>query len=164
MIDIKETVKVLFRKHSAFCGRVQYDISERGENFATLTMPNDKNPKFPLTVMVYDKGYSLVFVGNSGEALRCESEKSLIQTLDDVISNRVYFTLQYRNDADFDVCRVCAGRIDTDAQEHKKYIESLESKVGFFEKLLGGNTGIFETTDFSGTSYRIIRRGLKERN
>ena len=164
MIDINETVKMLCRKYSAFSGRVQYDISARGEDFATLTMPNDRNPKFPLTVMIYKNGYALVSVGNSSEALRCESESVLLESVQNILADKVYFTLHYKNDEDFDILRVCDGRIDTDADEYKKYITSLEGKVTFFEKMLGTNIGIFETTDFSGESYRTLRRGLKERN
>lgn len=164
VIDINETIKTLCRKYSAFSGRVQHDVSARGENFATLTMPNGKNPKFPMTVMLYEKGYALVSVGNCGEALRCESESALIETVQNILADKVYFTLHYKSEADFDVCRVCASRIDTDEGEYEKYIASLEKKVTFFEKLLGGTTGIFEVTDFGGAAYRVIRRGIKERN
>ena len=164
VIDINEAIKTLCRRYSAFAGRVQYDISDKGEDFATLTMPNEKNPKFPLTVMLYAKGYALVTAGNCSEALRCESESTLLETVRDILDDKVYFTLQYGSEADFDVCRVSAGRIDTDEDEYEKYIASLERRVTFFEKLLGGNTGIFETTDFSGGACRTIRRGIKERN
>jgi hypothetical protein len=164
VIDINETIKTLCRKYSAFSGRVQHDVSARGENFATLTMPNEKNPKFPMTVMLYEKGYALVSVGNCGEALSCESESALIETVQNILADKVYFTLQYKSEADFDVCRVCASRIDTDEGEYEKYIASLERRVTVFEKLLGTNTGVFETTNFGGGSYRIILRGVKEIN
>ena len=164
MIDINETIKVLCRKYSAFSGRVQYDVSARGENFATLTMPNEKNPNFPMTVMLYEKGYALVSVGNSSEALRCESESALIETIQDILGGKVYFTLRYESDTGFDICRVCASRIDTDEDEYRKYIASLEKQVTFFEKFFGASKGIFETTDWSGALYRVIRRGIKERN
>ncbi len=164
VIDVNEAIKVLCRKYGAFAGRVQHDISNRGEDFATLTMPNEKNPKFPLTVTIYAKGYALVTLGNCAEELRCDRDSVLIETVQNILDDKVYFTLQYKNEEDFDVCRVCASRIDTNGDEYKKYIASLERRATFFEKLLGGDTGVFETTDWGGRSYRVLRRGLKERN
>ena len=114
--------------------------------------------------MIYKSGYALVSVGNCSEALRCESERTLIETIQSILDGKVYFTLQYKSDTDFDICRVCASRIDTDEDEYKKYISSLEKQVAFFEKLFGTSTGVFETTDFGGAYYRVIRRGIKERN
>ena len=164
MIDFSEGIKLLCRKYSAYGGRVQHDIVAKSESFATLTMPNGENPKFPLTVMLYESGYALVGLGSSDAMLRCDSEGELCGVIDDVLSDKVYFTSHFRSEKDFDVCRVYGGRVDTDANKYKEYIASLEGKVGFFEKLFGDSSGIYETTDFSGRSYRVIKRGIKERS
>jgi hypothetical protein len=161
--DIVESVKPLCRKYSAFAGRVQYDVSASGENFVTMTMPNEKNPKFPLTVMIYEGGRILTGLGNSEEMLRCRTQAELCDIIEKILADEVYFTSCFKSEKDFDRCRTSEGRVDTDENKYKEYIESLEKEPGFFEKIFGGGVGIYETTDFSGRSYRIIKRGLKER-
>ena len=155
----EEFAIALQRKFSAFGGKTIYDQTARGEDFCELVYPNEKQPLYPLTVTVFDDG-ALVSFGSleditGGKRLSLDET---LQAIEDIVEDRIVFTLCYDNkekQADGKVSdrRIFAltGDADDMQTEYNKFIEQLKKPIGRWPRFLTPLKGIFVFTNFSGS-------------
>lgn len=156
----------LQKKFPAFGGRIIYDRTAKGEDFCELVYPNDNQPAFPLTVTVYEDGALLSFgsLENISGGKKLSYEATLV-AIDDVISDKIVFTLCYENtekqsDGKISDRRVFAltGDADDMQAEYDKFIEQLKKPIGRWPRFLTPLKGVFVFTNFSGSVNFEIKR------
>ncbi len=154
------------RKFSAFGGKIIYDQTVKGEDFCEIVYPNEKQPMYPLTVTAFEDGALLSFGSlediTGGKRLRLDET---LQAVEDIINDRIVFTLCYDNkerktDGKISDRRIFAltGDADDMQSEYDKFIEQLKKPIGRWPRFLTPLKGIFVFTNFSGSiNFEMVR-------
>ena len=156
---ISDFVSLLQKKYPKFGGKVICDRTDKGEDFCELIYPNDHQSAYPLTVTVFEDG-ALISFGNlenitGGKHL---SPEETMQALDDVIGDKIVFTLCYENrekQADGKITDrrifVLTGDMDDQKKEYDKFLEQLRKPIGRFPRFLVPLKGVFVFLNFTGS-------------
>ena len=165
-MTIGESVAYLRRKYSAFGQKEIWDTDRRGNDFCEMVYPNEKQPNFPITVTLNEDG-CLISVGQIPNVTgdRPISVDQAISAIDDIISDKIVFTLCYADDKDIGsgapyFTRVFAltGEGDDMSQELERFKQKISKPVKGFMRKLTLLKGRFEFVSFSGKHNQTIYR------
>ena len=156
----------LQRSFAGFGKKIIYDMTARGEDFCEIVYANPDLPSFPLTVTIYEDGALLSF-GNAEDitgGVRLSLDET-VQAVDDVISDKMIFSLRYENAqrredeklSGVDIFLVSGEAGDMSA-EYEKYISTLKKKLGWFARLFTSRKGVFRILSFTGKTDLEISR------
>ena len=163
---ISDFVSLLQKNYPNFGNKVIYDQTAKGEDFCELVYPNEHQPAYLLTVTVFEDG-ALISFGNLENITggRHLSIEETMQALDDVIEDRIIFTLCYENrekqsDGKISDRRVfvLTGDMDDQRKEYDNFIEQLRKPIGRFPRFLVPLKGVFVFLNFTGSVNFEIER------
>lgn len=165
-MTLDEKILYLQKAHPAFGKRAIRDVDARGNDFCELIYPNEKNPRFPITVSVSDDG-CLISVGQipnvTGRSPITVEQAS--EAIEDIVSDRIIFVLGYHGEDDLGDGKpylteifALTGSEDDMQEDFDRFIEKISTPIKGMARKLTRLKGRFIITDFSGGAGRTIER------
>ena len=165
-MTLEEKISCLQKAHTPFGKRVIYDTDEKGNDFCELVYPNEKNPRFPITVSVSDNG-CLVSVGQiSNVTGRSPIEiDQAIEAIEDIVNDKIILVLGYHGEDDIgdgkpyltEIFALTGGEDDM-SDEYNEFIEKISTPIKGLARKLTRLKGRFIITNFSGSIDKTIER------
>ena len=165
-MNIEDKIEFLRRRHPVFSQKAIWDTDNRGNEFAEIVYPNEKNPSMPITVSVNDDG-CLISVGQFSHVTgnRPITHEQAAAAIDDIVCDRIVFALGYKDGeciglgAPFmtELFPLTGGE-DDERDELEKFIAKISTPVKGLKRKLTRLKGRFVILNFSGSENRTITR------
>ena len=165
-MKIEEQIAYIQRKFPAFDRQVIYDTDNRGNDFCEMIMPNEKQPRLPLTVSVSERGCS-ISVGQLESVTDSDTmtPEETCAAISDIVSDKIIFVLAYREGEDTGFgapfySRVFAltGKDDDMSEDYEKFVARISKPLSKLSRIFTAMKGRFVIFNFSGTLMREITR------
>ena len=164
-MNIEEKIVFLRKNHPKFDRIVMWDTDNKGNEFAEIIYPNEKNPTMPIAVSVSDEG-CIISVGKfpnvTGDYPISVQQAS--EAIEDVINDRIIFVFGYEDVTDeggapfmTEVYPLNDGD-DNMCEELEKFIAKISTPVTGFKRKFARLKGRFVITNFSGSENKVIIR------
>lgn len=141
------------------CPRVRDDVTDKGDPMLEFLLPNPTEPRFSISleVLIVNKAVSRCTLrfGQATVSSRL-SPTDAVTAIQEILDDHIVAIVRYKDRDAFDDRRVASGRatwlyqLPDDASGLSDMEIKLSSPAGFFEKLRGRLTGIFEVYRWSG--------------
>ena len=165
-MTLDEKILYLQKAHAPFGKKVIRDVDARGNDFCELIYPNEKNPRFPITLSVSDDG-CIISVGQipnvTGKAPITVEQAS--DAIDDIISDKIIFVLGYHGEDDVGEGKpylteifALTGNDDDMQEDYDRFIEKISTPIKGLKRKLTRLKGRFIITNFSGSIDQTIER------
>lgn len=165
-MTIDDKILYLQKAYPQFGKRIFCDVDAHGNDFCEIVYPNEKNPRFPITVSVSDSGCT-VSVGQihnvTGKSPITHEQAS--EAIADIVSDKIIFVLGYRGEDDVGEGRpylteifALTGGEDDMGEEYRAFIDKISTPLKGFARHLTRLKGRFIITDFTGKTSLTIER------
>jgi hypothetical protein len=165
-MTLDEKILYLQKAHAPFGKRVIRDVDSHGNDFCELIYPNEKNPRFPITLSVSDDG-CIISVGQipnvTGKVPITVEQAS--DAIDDIISDKIIFVLGYHGEDDVGEGKpylteifALTGNDDDMQEDYDRFIEKISTPIKGLKRKLTRLKGRFIITNFSGSIDQTIER------
>ena len=162
------------KKISAEIQRLLPDISwqmESGFDYISMTYQNDKNPRFPLIITVYEEQGIFVDLSQCGGVLECNIDiPEVVKLVNDILNDKIIVALAYPDEDKFKN-QILSSRMrmfyfgdaaidDKDDQpEFAKFLNTVSKPRTFFSRLnVFAFHGVIEISNWSGSTYYKLYR------
>ncbi|HCA31145.1 MAG TPA: hypothetical protein DEP23_17135 [Ruminococcaceae bacterium] len=169
-LDIEKNIGLLLQNYPEFQNDIKRSTNKHGE-IATLTLSNDSNPRFPLIVTMYGKYGIYLDLGLRNSIIEDEIgiTDHFLDMISLVLADKVYVTNTYKNQECYINQNPSVTRLnyDTDKTDHEwlddllEYnvlLKKLQNPVPWYRRPFVLYRGIIETSNWSGSAYKLIKR------
>lgn len=173
-MDSQNQVMFDIKKISAEIQNLLPDIEwelDSGFDCISMTYQNDKNPRFPLIIAVYEEGGIFVDLSQCGSVLECHTNVlEVVKLVEDILNDKIIVALAYPDEEKFEK-QILSSMMRTfyfedasvdnedDQSEFAKFISTVTKSRSFLNRLnIFAFHGVIEISNWSGNTYYKLYR------
>ena len=145
--------------------------TESGFDYISMTYRNDKNPRFPLIITVYEEQGIFVDLSQCGGVLECHTNiPEVIKLISDILNDKIIVALAYPDEDKFEK-QILSSMMRTfyfedaaiddedDHLEFTKFLSTVSKPRTFLSRLnVFAFHGVIEISNWSGNTYYKLYR------
>ena len=144
---------------------------DSGFDYISMTYPNDKNPRFPLIITIYEEQGIFVDLSQCGGVLECHIDiPEVVKLVNDILNDKIIVALAYPDEDKFEkqimfsMMRAfyfedAAIDDEDDQPEFANFISTVSKPRTFLSRLnVFAFHGVIEISNWSGSTYYKLYR------
>ena len=144
---------------------------DSGFDYISMTYQNDKNPRFPLIIMVYEEQGIFVDLSQCGGVLECHTDiPEVVKLVNDILDDKITVALAYPDEEKFEkqilssMMRIfyfedAAIDEEDDQAEFAKFLSTVSKPRTVLSRLnVFAFHGVIEISNWSGSTYYKLCR------
>ena len=145
--------------------------TESGFDYISMTYRNDKNPRFPLIITVYEEQGIFVDLSQCGGILECHTDvPEVVKLVNDILNDKITVALAYPDEDKFEQ-QILSSMMRTfyfedasvddedDQLDFAKFISTVTKPRTFLSRLnVFAFHGVIEISNWSGSKYYKLYR------